>query len=587
MLRSIAVALFLLPQLAAAATFTATRADDPLPDTCLPADCSLREAVLAAEATPEPDVIALPAGTFQLVSRAGGPYPSGHSGPLILDTPMTIVGAGRAATTLTATPDLPLLMAIGLGSPATSVVLSDLAIANVVPNNPAFGVVTVGDLSSLALERVEMRGNGSGAPAIYAGGPLTIRDSAFLQNTGAGAAVVYALRPPVAITQSSFAGNISQVGALAIGDPDTPLGEVTLTGNVFRDNLASSGGGAVTVLASAGVNRIDLSDSVFEQNHAGEDGGAVRILYASDAPNTTRLTVVADGTRFTGNEADGGCGAILLEAETDTPLLEAPVLAMDLARFDDNIAASHGGALCTAADTTITRATFDGNRSDGQAGAIFAAGPTLLVQRSTISHNSAATVAGGIVALTTLTLEHSTVHGNTAGSSVAGLLVFGPQQSTIRRSTISGNLLNGVASSVRVGIAPQLDGGVRFVRSIVHGACSSNSPDGFATNSSFSIESPGNTCALATGVGSFNQRSVPLASLALGMLDDNGGPTLTRMPGPTSVAIDVGLPGNVPCGEPDQRGYLGTDPRCDAGAVEVAALPPTPPAPDIFLDGFE
>ena len=71
MLRSIAVALFLLPQLAAAATFTATRADDPLPDTCLPADCSLREAVLAAEATPEPDVIALPAGTAKTVILHG------------------------------------------------------------------------------------------------------------------------------------------------------------------------------------------------------------------------------------------------------------------------------------------------------------------------------------------------------------------------------------------------------------------------------------------------------------------------------------------------------------------------------------
>jgi len=53
-------ALFALPSLAAAATFTVTRNDDPLAVACVPGDCSLREAVEAAAAQPGPHRILLP-----------------------------------------------------------------------------------------------------------------------------------------------------------------------------------------------------------------------------------------------------------------------------------------------------------------------------------------------------------------------------------------------------------------------------------------------------------------------------------------------------------------------------------------------
>lgn len=49
---------------ASAATFEVTRGDDPQPDGCLVSDCSLREALAAAQATPEADTVLLDAGQY-------------------------------------------------------------------------------------------------------------------------------------------------------------------------------------------------------------------------------------------------------------------------------------------------------------------------------------------------------------------------------------------------------------------------------------------------------------------------------------------------------------------------------------------
>jgi len=47
-------------------TFTPTRFDDPPPGTCDPGDCSLREAIIAANGLAGPDDIVLAAGTYTL-----------------------------------------------------------------------------------------------------------------------------------------------------------------------------------------------------------------------------------------------------------------------------------------------------------------------------------------------------------------------------------------------------------------------------------------------------------------------------------------------------------------------------------------
>ena len=72
-----------------AASFTVTRTDDTERGVCAPGDCSLREAIEAANAlAPETSTITLPAGTYGLTIAQR----------LSMSADITITGAGSAAT---------------------------------------------------------------------------------------------------------------------------------------------------------------------------------------------------------------------------------------------------------------------------------------------------------------------------------------------------------------------------------------------------------------------------------------------------------------------------------------------------------
>ncbi len=79
---------------APSATFNVTKTADTNDGTCN-ADCSLREAIAAANAAPDADSITLPAGTYQLtLANAGGVNEDGNAtGDLDLNQSASIVGA--------------------------------------------------------------------------------------------------------------------------------------------------------------------------------------------------------------------------------------------------------------------------------------------------------------------------------------------------------------------------------------------------------------------------------------------------------------------------------------------------------------
>lgn len=67
----VALAILLLASRAGAVDFNVTRQDDPLPDGCAVGDCSLREAVIDANADGA-DRILLPDGTYTLSLAGAG-----------------------------------------------------------------------------------------------------------------------------------------------------------------------------------------------------------------------------------------------------------------------------------------------------------------------------------------------------------------------------------------------------------------------------------------------------------------------------------------------------------------------------------
>jgi len=80
---------------AAAAPFTVTKSADTTDGIC-DADCSLREAVVAANAAPGADTITVPAGTYVLTGA--GNEDLGASGDLDIRGSVTLTGAGTGAT---------------------------------------------------------------------------------------------------------------------------------------------------------------------------------------------------------------------------------------------------------------------------------------------------------------------------------------------------------------------------------------------------------------------------------------------------------------------------------------------------------
>lgn len=77
------------------AVLEVTRFDDPVADACRPQDCSLREAVLAANREPGRDRVQLPAGDYR-IEQTGPDEDDGLVGDIDITDDLQIVGAGAA-----------------------------------------------------------------------------------------------------------------------------------------------------------------------------------------------------------------------------------------------------------------------------------------------------------------------------------------------------------------------------------------------------------------------------------------------------------------------------------------------------------
>src|SRR5689334_9916030 len=91
-------AVLLGASLAGAATFTVTRTDDPAPNGCAVGDCSLREAVIAANSVPG-STVNVPAGTYTItIPGADDAITNPNIGDIDILAAMTINGAGMNST---------------------------------------------------------------------------------------------------------------------------------------------------------------------------------------------------------------------------------------------------------------------------------------------------------------------------------------------------------------------------------------------------------------------------------------------------------------------------------------------------------
>ena len=415
-------------------------------------------------------------------------------------------------------------------------------------------------------------------------GAGSLRD-AVGQANAAGTDDVITFAPSVTGTITLTSGQlyVHNGGGLEIQGPGAD--QLTISGNnasrvvytyssaagvpLLISGLTLTGGNATFGGAVVNLDQhLTIRDSVLSGNAASTDGGAVW----SDGFNSS-LTI--EGTEISGNTASSDGGGIYNE---DTTVGGQKIRISDSV-IENNTAADDGGGIYL----------YD---PDGDT----------LIEDTTISGNSAGDLGGGIYLYDTdangaFEIDNSTVSDNSAGNG-GGIYLYGPDgPTTIENTTIAGNqtagstggftnyrnvgmVLDGVtiASNQGAGLTAKMNN-VTLKNSIAaDNAAADVATVATTIDAEFDlIENPGTATINVTTPGSMKTGVDP----ALGALADNGGPTETLLPGPSSPVLDAA---NTSLTD-DQRGLTrpadltkvaaGPGNQSDMGAVEVQAIAST------------
>ena len=308
-------------------------------------------------------------------------------------------------------------------------------------------------------------------------------------------------------------------------------------------------GGSVTFAAglSGTINltsgRIDVSGTTI--TGPGANQITVNALNASQVFRTSGTNTVSGLTLTAGSAGAGGQGGAISNSGN---------LTLNAVAITSSAASDAGGAVYNTGTLTVTSSTFSGNSvtagNCAGGGAIRSEGPgsVLVVTNSTITANTAASCNGGGISFNngTATITASTITANSAG--LGGGNVY--KGSSAASLTLSSSVVSDGTTGGGTPTNPDL-----------HGALGGLASSGFNL-----VKARGDS------VGYIASDLADGTSPLLGALANNGGPTSTQLPQPTSPLLEA----SAPCQATDQRGF--TRPQgasCDIGAVEYRQSPLT------------
>ncbi|MEO7324147.1 MAG: choice-of-anchor Q domain-containing protein [Dokdonella sp.] len=361
--------------------------------------------------------------------------------------------------------------------------------------------------------------------------------------------------------------------------------DVTLRNGKYLSNAGQGGG----CLRSEGGS-LRVYDSVFSGCFAfAATGSNVNVRGGAIAAYggyvlQSGVTLANNQVRSANGDALGGA---VYAAGTDL-VIRNSTITNNSATAISAAAFPRGGGVFTHGWAAIEGSSLDGNLSEGGGGgAVVEAGGVL--RRSTVSNNSAIGGASGIAFLgapaASAGVYSSTISDNRTEASVqwgSGALYMNTAGAVIANSTIAGNTESNVDSiqwGAGILFGPAASG-IVMISTIAYGNNFHNDEHTF-----IGLDINGPTGAVIGGnhdqVGS-STLILPAGTEAsdpmLGPLQDNGGPTWTRMPAAHSIAINSGTDNGETT---DQRGYPRVSgPVADVGAVETIT-------DSIFANGFE
>lgn len=393
------------------------------------------------------------------------------------------------------------------------------------PGAPAFRLLVVNSSGTLFLRDLTLQGGDAGPT--YCGGALL---NAFGRAD---------------LLRTAVTGSTARSG----GGICNSSGPMILTDSVVSLNVASeySGGGLLN-LAEIADGALVIEGTTVHDNTAVSAGGGV---YSESEASFAATVDVADST-ITGNQAGTGCGGLF--AFGGSASIDRSTISNNVAVTTEDWGGTGGGVCVADNTTTISNTTISGNQAGGAATTMIFSG-----------RGGGVSVLGGAWGIiptkpTVLIIEDSTICDNTAQTYGGGISVY----------RYAGTMAVEVELRNTI-VAENLEGG-----GAVLGNCVEESP-AIVSSLDFNLADD-LTCNL---VGTDD---LVVADVMLGVLADNGGPTLTHLPEAGSQAIDSG--DDVLCPLIDQNGNIrpwdGDDDgqaHCDRGAVEVGA--------PFFADGFE
>jgi CSLREA domain-containing protein len=280
-----------LPASADGANFVVTRLDDPVPGACVVGDCSLREAVIAANGSGAPDSITMGGGTHDL-TQASASSDSPSVNDLDVIAPLTITGAGAATTTIDAN-GIDRVLDADVTAPGVVQL-----IALKITGGSQSGIENLGG-TDLRLTDVAVVGNtgsiGGGIDS-NSGGSLTLDRTTVSNNTGSSGGGIW-VAVDATLTNSTIARNTatSEGGGFYNEFGTSTLINTTVAGNTAP---ASQGGGITnfdvtelknTIVYNNTGGNCETFDPPTSLGHNLEDGSTCGLTGPGDRQNTNPM----------------------------------------------------------------------------------------------------------------------------------------------------------------------------------------------------------------------------------------------------------------------------------------------------------
>ncbi|MFK8113549.1 MAG: beta strand repeat-containing protein [Rubripirellula sp.] len=540
---------------------------------------TLREALVAANATPEADTITFDSSVTGTITLTAA------NGALPVTAPVSIEGPGSGVLTINA----------NTGG-ANEFRVLDIA-------------TTAGDvsISGLTLSGGRVPGEAGGAIRFQSDGLLSIQSSVISGNTANNGGGVYSeYAGSIEVSDSTISGNTAMFGPG--GGLHNANGNTTLTSSFVTGNRSYNSGGGVF---SPYAGLVTITDTELTNNTITEDGYHGAAIYSGEG------AVTISGSTISGNTSPGDAGGIYNYngnfTITDSTVTGnqagysggglfnyAGAFSITNSSVSNNVSLyGDGGGISNAnGGLTLTRSTISGNSAVTDGGGVSNSSGQVIVVGSTLNNNTSGRDGGGIATLTgAVTLTNATVSTNSANVRGGGVK---SDSAPVRLVNSTFTLNNANIDGGGIGVLPSNNGeSILIHNSIVAGNTSPIGADFIAPGGTGNLEvrssligvNSDTTLAAAQPDSNGNFVGQPIApeNPFLAPLAANGGPTQTHLlsgigsaidRGDNALALDFG-PDGAPGGGDDvaltseQRGGLFTRfaNTTDMGATEFQAAP--------------